>query len=66
MKLHLRTILIMFLVVATIASQGAIGIDDVDGLTEVKIGFSDSPKIIEEGNLALETCEDRKDRIRDL
>ena len=65
MEVHLRTILIILLVVATVASQGVVGIGDVNELLDAQMGLSEEPNIIQEGNLALETCDERKNRIRD-
>jgi len=65
MKFHFRTVLIILLVVATIASQGVVGIGDINELLDAQMGLSNGTNIIQEGNFALETCEDRVDRIRD-
>jgi UDP-N-acetylglucosamine enolpyruvyl transferase len=52
MKRYLRILLTIALVIAAIASQGVIGIENIGEESEIV----DSPRIISEGEFALETC----------
>ena len=72
-KLH--TALVIFFVFATIATQGFMGINEIekgvgDGLeieksSSIILEIEKGSNMISEGEFALETCDARKDRIRD-